>query len=189
MTDDARTVTRLLRAWRAGDQSALSKLTRLIDARLHKLAEKHLRGERKGHTFGPTELVSEAYLRLLVEEHHPEWNDRIHFLAIVGRTMRHVLVDHARRRNSAKRGQGVRPVTFDEELIAAEGPSAMIAIDEALSALAKHDERKARVIELHYLCGLTHQEVADALDVHVNTVGRDLQFAEAWIHRALRGEP
>lgn len=187
MNDGARTVTLLLRDWRAGDQAALDELIPMIYAELHKLAAGHLRGERAGHTFRPTDLVSEAYLRL-AEGNHPDWNDRIHFLAIAARTMRQVLVDHARKRKAAKRGDGERPVTFDEELVTLERPESMIVLDEALSALEKFDERKGRVIELHYFGGLTQEEIAQALSVHVNTVGRDLRLAEAWIHRHLRDE-
>ncbi len=188
MKEGAKTVTLLLRDWRAGDRAALDELIPLIYAELHRLAAGYLRGERADHTFRPTDLVSEAYLRL-AEGTHPEWKDRVHFLAIAARTMRHILVDHARKRNAAKRGDGERPVTLEEGLVAVERPEAMIALDEALSALEKFDERKARTIELHYFGGMTQEEVAGALEVHVNTVRRDLQLAEAWIHRHLRGEP
>jgi RNA polymerase sigma factor (TIGR02999 family) len=187
MPEGARTVTLLLRDWRAGDRSALDELIPLIYDELQKLASGYLRGERPGHTFRPTDLVSEAYLRL-ADASHPEWNDRAHFLAIAARTMRQILIDHARKRNAVKRGDGERPVTLDEQLVAVERPEAMIALDEALSALEKFDERKARVIELHYFGGLTQEEVAEVLSVHVNTIGRDLRMAEAWLHRHLHGD-
>jgi RNA polymerase sigma factor (TIGR02999 family) len=187
MTEGAKTVTLLLRDWRAGDPSALDELIPLIYAELHKLAAGYMRGERVGHTLRPTDLVSEAYLRL-VDASHPEWNDRVHFLAIAARTMRQVLVDHARKRNASKRGAGARPVTLDETLAAVERPEVMIELDEALSALEQFDERKARTIELHYFGGLTQAEVAQTLEVHVNTVGRDLRLAEAWLHQRLHGE-
>jgi len=187
MTEGARTVTLLLRDWRAGDQAALNELIPLIYAELHKLAAGYLRGERSGHTFRPTDLVSEAYLRLAAGN-HPEWNDRVHFLAIAARTMRQILVDHARKRNAAKRGHGERAVTLEEALVAVERPESMLALDEALSALEAFDERKARTIELHYFGGMTQEEVAAAIGVHVNTVARDLRLAEAWIQRHLRGE-
>jgi RNA polymerase sigma factor (TIGR02999 family) len=187
MGDRARTVTLLLRDWRGGDRAALDELMPIIYAELHRLAAGYLRGERVGHTFRPTELVSEAYLRL-ADGGQPEWNDRAHFFAIAARTMRQILVDHARKRNAAKRGDGERPVTLDEGLIAVDRPEAMIALDEALVALEKFDDRKARAVELHYFGGLTHEEVAQALEVHVNTVARDLRLAEAWIHRHVRGE-
>jgi len=187
VANGARTVTLLLRDWRGGDRAALDELLPIIYAELHKLAAGYLRGERVGHTFRPTDLVSEAYLRL-ADGAKPEWNDRVHFFAIAARTMRQILVDHARKRNAAKRGDGDRPVTFDEGTIAAAPPERMIALDDALVALEAFDERKARAIELHYFVGLTHDEIAEALGVHVNTVGRDLRLGEAWIQRHIRGD-
>lgn len=182
----ARTVTLLLRDWRAGDRSALDALLPMVYAELHRLAAGHLRGERSGHTFRPTDLVNEAYLRL-AEGAAPESNDRVHFFAIAARTMRQILVDHARKRKAAKRGDGQAPVTFDEELVGA-GPSGdVLALDEALAALEALDARKAKVIELHYFGGMTQEEIALALEVHVNTIARDLAFARAWIHRRLAG--
>lgn len=187
MSGSPRTVTLLLREWQAGNRAALDELMPQIYAELHQIAATHMRGERAGHTFRPTDLVSEAYLRLAYGE-HPEWKDRIHFFAVASRTMRQVLVDHARKRNAAKRGDGERPATLDEEIVAVQRPEALIALDEAISALEQFDERKARAIDLHYFGGLTHDEVAEVLTVHVNTVRRDLRLAEAWIERHLRGE-
>jgi RNA polymerase sigma factor (TIGR02999 family) len=182
VSEGARTVTLLLRDWRAGDRGALDELMPIIYGELHRLAAGYLRGERVGHTFRPTDLVSEAYLRL-ADGGQPEWNDRVHFFAIAARTMRQILVDHARRRNAAKRGDGDRAATLDENIVAPDRPDDLLALDAALAALEAVDERKARVVELHYFGGLTHDEVAEALGVHVNTVGRDLRFAEAWIQR------
>jgi RNA polymerase sigma-70 factor, ECF subfamily len=187
MGEAKRTVTMLLRDWRQGNQDALDELLPIVYAELHKLAASYMRGERVGHTLRPTELVAEAYLRL-AEGTKPEWNDRVHFFAIAARTMRQILVDHSRKRNADKRGAGEKPVTFDEGLVGGERPDELIALDEALTALAKLDERKAKVVELHYFGGLTQQEIADALEVHVNTVARDLKLAEAWIHRHVRGD-
>ena len=109
----------------------------------------------------------------------------MHFFAIVARTMRQVLVDHARRRNAAKRGGGNRPVTLDEAGAVPGGADELLALDLALDALARHDDRKARIVELHYFGGLTHAEIATALEIHVNTVARDLRFAQAWLQRAM----
>jgi RNA polymerase sigma factor (TIGR02999 family) len=136
----------------------------------------------------PTDLVAEAYLRL-AEGSNPQWNDRVHFFGIAARTMRQILVDYARKHCAQKRGDGERPVTFDEALVASgrEKPEELIALDEALTELAGFDERKARVIELHYFAGMTQQEIATALEVHVNTVARDLKLGEAWIQRHVRG--
>jgi RNA polymerase sigma factor (TIGR02999 family) len=180
-----RTVTALLRDWRAGDRDAAELLLPRIYHKLHSLAARHIRGERDGHTFCPTDLVSEAYLRLSTGE-QPEWADRVHFFAIAARTMRQILVDHARRRRAAKRDGGERPITLDESVADAGRPDELLALDDALVELAKFDERKARAIELSYFGGLTQGEIAEVLGVHVNTVARDLKLAEAWLHRQLR---
>jgi RNA polymerase sigma-70 factor (ECF subfamily) len=179
---EVRTVTRLLQDWQRGDKAAFDQLVPMVFSELHRIASRHLRDERRDHTFRPTDLVSEAYLRLVGSE-HPEWSDRVHFFAIAARTMRQILVDHARMRNAQKRGDGERPATLDEMVVGHERPGALIALDDALAALATGHERPARVVELHYFGGLTQSEIAGILDVHVNTVARDLKFAEAWIHR------
>lgn len=185
MAQQPRTVTMLLHEWRAGNPDALDELLPLVYKELHRLAASYMRGERAGHTLRATDLVGEAYLRLADAE-QGELKDRVHFFAIASRTMRQILVDHARKRDAAKRGGGERPVTFDEGLVAGDRREELLALDEALDALAKFDERKARVIELHYFGGLKQEEVAEALSVHVNTVARDLRLAEAWIHKHLR---
>jgi RNA polymerase sigma-70 factor, ECF subfamily len=184
---EPRTLTLMLQRWRAGDASVADELMKVVYGELHRLAGRFLRGERPGHTLHPTDLVSEAYLRLTAGV-HPEWNDRVHFYAIAARTMRQILVDHARKRGSDKRGSGARAVTFDDDLVAAQRPDELIALDDALAALAKVDERKARAIELCYFGGLSHAEIAEILEIHVNTVARDLRLAEAWIHRHLRAD-
>lgn len=177
-------VTLLLEQWREGDVSALEQLTRMVYAELRRLAAGQLRGERPGHTLSPTALVAEAFLRIAGDD-TPAWTDRVHFLAAASRHMRHILVDHARARAAKKRGAGVRAVTLDEAMISDERPDELLALDDALTALAAVDARKARVIELHYFGGLTLKEVADAVGIHVNTALRDLRFAEAWLHRHL----
>lgn len=184
MDDAPGQVTALLRAWRAGDRGALDELIPIIYAELHRLAGTFLRGERPGHTFSATDLVSEAYLRLGSAQ--PEqWNDRVHFFALAARAMRQALVDHARRRAAGKRGAGQRPVTFDERVVGTDRPEELLVLDEALTALAAEDERKAKVVELHYFGGLTQAEIALALDIHANTVARDLRFAQAWLQRRM----
>jgi RNA polymerase sigma-70 factor (ECF subfamily) len=184
--EGARTVTLLLRDWCAGDESALDALMPLVYAELHKLAASYLRKERPGHTLRPTELVGEAYLRLAANE-AAALNDRVHFFGIAARVMRQILVDHARKHNAGKRGAGEAPVTFDDQLAHHSGD--LVALDDALEALAKFDERKARAVELHYFGGLTHVEIAEVLGVHANTVNRDLQLALAWIRRELTEAP
>jgi RNA polymerase sigma factor (TIGR02999 family) len=180
----AKSVTVLLRSWREGDRAALDELMPIVFDELRALAMVYLRGERAGHTFKPTDLVSEAYLRLAGAA-PPEWNDRVHFFAVAARNMRQILVDHARRRSADKRGGGERGLTFDD-VIASDRPTELVALDDALEALAKFDERKARTVELHYFGGLSQAEIAEVLDVHVNTVARDLRLAEAWLHRQLQ---
>ena len=181
---EAKSVTVLLRSWREGDRNALDELMPIVYAELRQLAMIYLRGERVGHTFRPTDLVSEAYLRLAGAT-PPAWTDRVHFFAVAARNMRQILVDHARRRTAAKRGGGEPFAEFREAEIAGR-PRDVVALDDALVELEKFDERKARVIELHYFGGLSQTEVAEALGVHVNTVARDLRVAEAWLHRHLR---
>jgi len=177
-------VTALLRAWHAGDREALDQLMPLVYDELRAIAAVQLRIERAGHTFRPTDLVSEAYLRLTAGQ-TPSFADRLHFFAVAARSMRQILVDHARKRVAAKRGGGEVALELDEMLVANDRPGHLIALDDALSALAKLDERKARVIELHYFGGLSQDEVATVLDVHVNTVASDLRLAQAWIYQQL----
>jgi RNA polymerase sigma-70 factor, ECF subfamily len=179
-------LTTLLRAWRQGDRAAFDAIAPVIYAELRRLATFHLRGERPGHTFGPTELISEAYLRLAGGA--LEFHDRAHFFAIASRSMRQILVDHARRRCAEKRGAGERPVELDETRVAVERPSELVALDDALEELAEFDARKARITELHYFGGLTQEEIAAVCDVHTNTVARDLRLAQAWLRTRLRAQ-
>lgn len=185
MGDDVEKMTRLLGAWRRGDRGALDELARLIYDELRRLAAFHLREERPDHTLGPTELVSEAYLRLAAGA-PLEFNDRGHFFATMSRSMRRILVDHARKRAAIKRGQGERPLEFDETAMSAEPRRELSALDDALKELARYDARKARVIELHYFGGMTQEEIAAICGVHVNTVFRDLRFSYAWLRDHLR---
>jgi RNA polymerase sigma factor (TIGR02999 family) len=181
-------VTQLLKAWSAGDPSALDRLTPLVYGELRRLAAASMRCERAGHTWTPTELVSEAFLRLAGGE-QPAYETRVQFFAIAAHHMRRVLVDHARRRKRTKRGGAATAVTFDDALFSRSRPEELVALDEALVALAAVDGRKARVVELCYFGGMSHKEIAAALGVHENTVARDLRLAEAWLHREIKGAP
>jgi RNA polymerase sigma-70 factor, ECF subfamily len=181
-------VTRLLRAWRQGDQEAFEQIGPLLHAELRRLAAFHLRGERPGHTFSPTDLISEAYLRLAGGGGELEINDRAHFFAIASRNIRQILVDHARKRGAKKRGDGQRPVELDDRIIAEDRPEQLLELDEALEELAKQDERKARVVELYYFGGMKQDEIAAVMEVHVNTVARELRFSEAWLRRFMTDE-
>ena len=176
----------LLRRWRAGDAEALDELLPIVYAELRRLAARHLQRERPGHTLRPSDLVHEAYLRLA--GHPLELNDRVHFFAIAARLMRQVLVDHARRRAAAKRAARRGTIRLDEATVAGENPAELVELSEALDALGALDERKAKVVELHYFVGLTHDEVGMVLGVHPRTVARDLRLAEAWLQRQL-GRP
>ncbi|PRP91101.1 RNA polymerase sigma factor [Enhygromyxa salina] len=176
-------VTVLLRAWQAGEASALDRLMPVVYAELYRLAMARMHGERSGHTWSPTELLSEAFLRL--SGARTDFQDRAHFFAVAARIMRRILVDHARASAAQKRGGRVRAVTLDEQLIGGGRPEQLVALDDALAALADVDARKAEVVELRYFAGMTQQEIAQAVGVHVNTVARDLRLAEAWIHRQL----
>ena len=144
-------------------------------------------GERPGHSLQATALVNEAYLRL-VDAKAVAWHDRAHFLAVAARVMRRILVDHARARYAQKRGGPAMRVTFDEALVVtSESRDDFVALDDALDALAKFDERKSRVIELRFFGGLTVEETASVVEVSAETVIRDWQLAKAWLRREMRG--
>jgi RNA polymerase sigma-70 factor (ECF subfamily) len=178
-------VTRLLLDWKSGDASAGERLTPIIYHELHKLAEHYLRDERSALTLQPTALVNELYVRL-VSQDLPDWESRSHFFGVAAHRMRQILVDHARAQRAAKRGGGAERVTLDEMLCFAPERSAdILALDDALSALAEQDDRKARVIELRFFGGLTAEDTARALGVSVGTVGRDQRLAEAWLRRRM----
>jgi RNA polymerase sigma-70 factor (ECF subfamily) len=176
-------VTRLLLDLSNGRREATDELLPLVYAELRDLAARLLRHERPDHTLQPTALVHEAYLRL-VDQRVGTWENRAHFLGIAAQAMRRILVDHARRRATAKR-RGAR-VTLDEELSPATGPSVdLLEIDAALERLAALDERQARVVEFRFFGGLNVEETAAALGIGTATVKRDWTLARAWLHREL----
>lgn len=181
-----REVTQLLRAWGNGDAKAFDQLVPLVYAELRNLARHRLRSERAGHTLQTTALVHEAYLRLAGAT-DVDWHNRIQFFAVCAKVMRHVLVDAARARNAAKRGGGVLrvPLGAGDVPIDARGTDVM-ALDDALNALAQLDPRKVQVVELRYFAGLSVQETAAALGVSPETVMRDWKLAKLWLLRELR---
>ena len=181
-------ITALLHAWNGGDEDALAIVTPLVHAELRQMARRHLRGEPAAHSLQVTGLVNECYLRL-VDLQRVRWNDRAHFLAWSSRLMRRILVDFARERQAAKRGAGVQHVTLDEQHMAQETERDLVALDDALSALARIDERKSQVVELRFFGGLSTEEVAEALNVSTKTVLRDWQLAKMWLFRELSGRP
>jgi RNA polymerase sigma-70 factor, ECF subfamily len=186
-------ITLLLRAWRAGDQSALDRLTPLVYGELRRLACKFMQQERPDHTLQATALVNEAYLRL-IDIRAVDWQDRAHFMAIAAQTMRRVLVDAARARAAQKRGgdmERVDPGTSGVDLDGMPAPGTdraleLCALDEALDALARMDSRRAKVIELRFFGGLTVEETAEILQISPQSVMRDWRLARAWLTRELR---
>jgi RNA polymerase sigma factor (TIGR02999 family) len=178
-------VTALLTDWSGGDASALDQLLPLVYAELRRIAARQLRGERVNHTLQPTALVNEVYLRL-VDQRQVAWQDRAHFLAVAARTMRRILVDHARRRDAGKRGDGVRCVSIDDAReIAAAGELPLLALEDALARLEALDPGLARIIELRAFGGLTIDEAAHVLDLSPSTVKRSWRTAKAWLNREL----
>jgi RNA polymerase sigma factor (TIGR02999 family) len=182
-------VTGLLLAWGQGDQAAFERLVPIVHAELHRIAMRCMSDERAGHSLQATALVNEAYMRL-VNVKQVKWQDRTHFLSMAARLMRRVLVEHARRRRSLKRGPADAKVPLvDDLVVSAEPPRDFVALDDALCALSAVDERKSRVVELRFFGGLTVEETADVLHVSVDTVMRDWKLARAWLLRELRGGP
>jgi RNA polymerase sigma factor (TIGR02999 family) len=179
-------VTGLLVAWGRGDDGALGRLVPLVEQELHRIARRCLAGERAGHSLQATALVNEAYLKL-VNVQHVHWQDRAHFLAMSARLMRRILVDGARAKKYQKRGGGAVRVTFDTALQAVdERGQDLVALDDALTALAALDERKGQVVELKFFGGLSVEETARVLKVSPETVKRDWKFSKAWLERELR---
>jgi RNA polymerase sigma-70 factor (ECF subfamily) len=177
-------LTLLLARWANGDQHALDMLTPLVYKDLRQLAAAQLRRERKSHTLQPTALVHEAYLRL-VDQNKPNWQSRSHFFGVAARLMRQILVDHARRRQAGKRA-GLRVSLSDAEGVGLERGRDLLALDQGLTDLEKIDPRKCKAVELRYFGGLSHEEIARALNVSPITVRRDLRMAEAWLHNELQ---
>jgi RNA polymerase sigma-70 factor (ECF subfamily) len=179
-------VCELLRAWTDGDTSALERLTPIVYDELHRLARRHMRGERPGHSLQTTALVNEAYMRL-VDYTRMQWQDRAHFFAVSAQLMRRILVEHARRHN-LKRGGGVPHVSLDEAaLVGGDRAADLVALDDAMSTLAQLDRRKSQVVEMRFFGGLNVNETADVLKVSAATVMRDWSTAKAWLYRELAG--
>ena len=178
-------VTRLIGHLRSGKAGALDELLSAVYDALRDIARNQLRGERANHTLQTTELVHEAYMKL-VDHETVDWQDRQHFFAVAARAMRQILVDHARRRTAQKRGGEAETVPLDDVTPRREvGPGTLIALHDALDRLAERDERKAQVVECRFFGGYTTQETADVLDVSRSTVVRDWRAAQAWLNRAM----
>ena len=177
-------VSRLLLAWSGGDQSALEKLTPIVYHELHRIAGQYMRRENAGHSLQTTALVNEAYVRL-VDYKRMQWQNRAHFFAVSAQLMRRILVDHARRRN-LKRGRGVQHVSLEEASMVGDGRDAdLVALDDAMNALARLDQRKVQVVEMRFFGGLSVEEIAEVLKISTVTVMRDWSTAKAWLYREL----
>jgi RNA polymerase sigma factor (TIGR02999 family) len=181
-------VTRLLQAWRAGDEGALEQLMPLVYHELHRLARRYMAAEQSGHTLQTTALVHEVYLRL-VDAKNVDWQNRAHFYALCARLMRRILIDFARSRNYQKRGGQFAHIQLEEAAtVSAVVGSELLAVDGALKQLAAVDTRKSEVVELRFFGGLTVEETAAALQVSPETVMRDWKLAKAWLLRELSHE-
>jgi RNA polymerase sigma factor (TIGR02999 family) len=188
MTGREHDVTELLADWSAGDESALGRLIPMVEADLHRIAERYMRREAKNHTLQTTALLGELYLKLMGQR-QLQWENRAHFYGSAARIMRRILVDHARIRDAAKRGGGAAAISLDDLTeIGRERDRELIALDEALAALARVDERQSRIVELRYFAGLGHEEVGEVLQISERTVRREWRTARLWLHQFLAPE-
>jgi RNA polymerase sigma factor (TIGR02999 family) len=180
-------ITRLLKAWGAGDQGALDQLSKHVYGELRLMARRRMRNERQGNTLQTTALVHEVYLRL-VDVTQVEWQQRAQFVAMAAQMMRRILVDAARARASRKRGAGAVHVDFEETAVVSSEPDrSMVALDDALAAFEQIAPRQAKVVELRYFGGLNEQEIVEVLKISPRTVRRDWEFARVWLAREIHG--
>jgi len=183
-TGSAHEVTELLQAWSAGDREALERLTPIVHAELHRIAKRYMGRERGGHTLQTTALVNEAYVRL-IDWKNVRWQNRAHFFGVSAQLMRRILVDFARRRPHLKNVE-IRHVAIDEAFIVpAQRDADLVALDEALTALALIDERKARIVELRFFGGLSFEEAAEVMNLSKITIVREWNKAKVWLFREL----
>jgi RNA polymerase sigma factor (TIGR02999 family) len=182
-------LTQLLRGWQAGDREGLDALLPVVYKELRRIAHFQLRGERDGHTLQSAELVNEAYLRL-VRMNPPQWESRTHFFAIAAQLIRQILVDYARRRRASKRGSGVCMLMVDDAAALPQSKDIdVVAVDDALNALAEIDPRQSRVVELRFFAGLSLEEISKVMGIAPATVQRDWTAARAWLHREISRRP
>lgn len=185
MATESNEITRYLQDWRNGNSSALDEILPLVYDELRKIARRYRSKERGEHTLQTTEIINEAYLKLLNQKEN-DWQDRTHFFAVASRVMRNLLVDHARTKNYQKRGNGAEKVSLEDVALFTPEPDAQIlALDEALNNLAKFDERKSKLVELRYFGGLSALETAEVLGVSEITVKREWLKAKAWLYNEL----
>ena len=185
MTPSTPNVTELLRNWSDGDKQAQEKLFQIVYNELHRQAARYLQHEHPGLSLQTTDLIHEAYLRL-IDQQHVEWQNRLHFFGIAAQVMRRVLVDHARSRQAAKRGGSAIRLPLDEAMaVLPELDLDFVALDEALVKLAELDPQQGQIVDLRFFSGLSVEETAKVLDVSERTVKRDWNVAKAWLRREL----
>lgn len=178
-------VTRLLVDWGQGNQAALEKLIPLVYGELRQIARRYMARQNPGHTLQTTALINEAFIKLVGQE-EKAWQNRSHFFGVAAQAMRHILVDYARARHTAKRGGETRAVSLEEAAIVSDERAAeMVALDEALAELARLSPRQSQVVELRYFGGLSVTETAEVLQVSSDTVTRDWNQAKAWLYRRM----
>lgn len=183
-----RDVTKLLDAWSGGDGEALAELIPLVYDELRRMARRYMQSQPSGHTLQTTALIHEAYLKL-ADNKVKHFTNRSHFFAVAANAMRHILVDHARSRQSEKRGGGAQVIALDDApIVSVERASEIVALDDALKNLSAIDERKSRVVELRYFGGLSVEETAEVLKVSPETIARDWRFAKTWLLRELSNQ-
>ena len=185
METSSQSVSYLLQRWSGGDRAALDQLLPLVYDELHRMARRYMQQQPDGHTLQTTALIHEAYLRLMGQE-EKYWENRAHFFGVAAQAMRHILVDYARARQTAKRGGEAHTVTLDEAVFVSDERAAeVVALDDALVELARLAPRQSSVVELRYFGGLSVTEIAEVLQVSTDTVTRDWNQAKAWLYRAL----
>lgn len=177
-------VTQLLDQLSHGDQQAMAELMPLLYDELRKIARHHLGRERPDHTLQPTALVNEAYLRLIGQQ-RVRWQNRVHFYGIASQLMRRILIDYARSRRAEKRGGLSHRISLDDVVVSDERAIELVALDAALSSLARIDPQQSRIVELRFFGGLTIEQTAEFLGISPATVKRDLNVAKAWLHREI----
>jgi RNA polymerase sigma factor (TIGR02999 family) len=187
MPRSSQSVTDLLNAWRGGDRAAFDRLVPVVYEELRRQASRYLRRERPGQTLQTTDLIHEAYIRL-IDQKNARWQNRAQFFGIAAQLMRRILVDHARARHRAKRGGGDIRVSLNEGMAIAKSRDVnLIVLDEALNRLAEIDLERSKVVELRFFAGLSVEETAEALGVSPRTVKRSWRFAKAWLRREISG--
>ncbi|MGB6690665.1 MAG: sigma-70 family RNA polymerase sigma factor [Terracidiphilus sp.] len=188
MEPSANQITQLLQSWSDGDEHAIEKLMPLVYDELHRMARRYMSGENPGHTLQATALVNEAYLRLVYAS-QANWQNRAHFFAVCAQVMRRILVDWARSRQAQKRGSDMPVLELNEALaVPAKTGTDLVAIDDALKALALVDPRKSQIVELRFFGGLNVEETAEVVKVSPQTVHRDWKLAKSWLRRELSRE-